>query len=382
MLKQAIEDYLLWMISTGYSQPILDSAERVLQQFSVFITHRQVPWESIFTYETLKSFQKEICPLCASAVRGLSKHLFMKKKISRPIPKKAHTLSRIYEEYICWYGKVRTENRSFIFCITRVLAALDKYLQKREIPLAKIKIEQLDAFLGEYTASYSAQTKRTYRSVLRGFLRYLCHEKGIIKKDLSSLLIGAPVYAQAKPPKFLRPREVEKLFSNADILSVRGLRRYAILYLAFTLGLRPKEIRLIRLDDISFGRMELRIRERKNTSPIKLPLCEDSIKAIAAYVVGARPKSSDRHLFLRFRAPFLPISASMVCYEITAGLRAAHLPGSAYWLRHTYAQRLLESGASIFEIKQMLGHESIQSSRRYIHINTKLMREVIFDETL
>ena len=382
MLKQAIEDYLLWMISTGYSQPILDSAERALKRFSVFISHRQVPWESIFTYETLKSFQKESGLLTASAVRGLSKYLFMKKKITQSIAKKTYILTGPYEEYIHWREKVHTCSRSLIFCIRRVLADLENYLQKQQISLSKMKIEQLDAFLGEYTASYSTQTKRIYRSALRGFLRYLYHEKRTIKKDLASLLIGAPVYAQAKPPKFLRPWEVEKLFSSVDILSARGLRRYAILYLAFTLGLRPKEISLIHLDDISFSQMELSIKERKSTEPIKLPLSEETIKATAAYIVGARPKSSDRHLFLRFCAPHLCMSAWMVSYEITVALRAAHLPGTAYWLRHTYAQNLLESGASIFEIKQMLGHDSIQSSQRYIHIHTKLMREVIFGEIL
>lgn len=382
MLKQAIEDYLLWMISTGYSQSVLDSAERVLQQFSAFINRRQITWESIFSYETLKAFRKDRGSIPVCAIRGLSKYLFMQKRITQPILKKTYILTGLYEEYIQWYEKVHTGSRSLIVCIRRVLAALDKYLQKQQVSLSKMKIGQLDTFLGEYTASYSVQTKRTYRSVLRGFLRYLYHEKGILKKDLASLLIGAPMYVQAKPPKFLRPFEVEKLFSSVDILSAKGLRRYALLYLALTSGLRPKEISLIRLDDISFSRMELSVKERKNTKPVKLPLAEDTVKAIAAYVVGARPKSSDRHLFLRFRAPHLALTSSMVCCEITAAIRATHLPGSAYWLRHTYAQSLLESGASIFEIKQMLGHDSIQSSKRYIHIHTKLMREVIFDETL
>jgi site-specific recombinase XerD len=62
-------------------------------------------------------------------------------------------------------------------------------------------------------------------------------------------------------------------------------------------------------------------------------------------------------------------------------MQKANLDATAYWLRHTYAQNLLESGASIFEIKEMMGHDRIQSSKRYLHIHTKLMREVICDET-
>jgi site-specific recombinase XerD len=58
------------------------------------------------------------------------------------------------------------------------------------------------------------------------------------------------------------------------------------------------------------------------------------------------------------------------------------IAGSAYWLRHTFAQNLLERGASIYEIKEMLGQENIQSSEKYLRIHIKLMREVILNETI
>ena len=54
---------------------------------------------------------------------------------------------------------------------------------------------------------------------------------------------------------------------------------------------------------------------------------------------------------------------------------------TAYWLRHTYAQNLLEAGSSIFEIKEMLGHDKIESTKLYLHVHLKLMRKVLFDET-
>ena len=63
-------------------------------------------------------------------------------------------------------------------------------------------------------------------------------------------------------------------------------------------------------------------------------------------------------------------------------MKEAGLSSSAYWLRHTYAQNLLECGISIFEIKEMMGHNKIESTKNYLHIHTRLMREVLFDETL
>lgn len=58
------------------------------------------------------------------------------------------------------------------------------------------------------------------------------------------------------------------------------------------------------------------------------------------------------------------------------------IPYSAYCLRHTYAQNLLEAGLSIYEIKEMMGHDSIESTKQYLHVHIKLMRGVLFDETL
>ena len=380
MLEQAINDYLLWMIKKEYNQNTWDGYQRVLKHFSLFVQSRNIPWKAIFTYDTFTIFQKETSLKDVLAVRSLSKYLFRQKRIGQPIEKKIKRLPQIYEEYLVYYEKMRQVSRSAILSSRRVLLALCEYLKVRNISLSDLKIEIIDAFWAEYTCGFTPGTRVIYRCVLRGFLRFLYQQKRI-KKDLAPLIVSPPVYAQAKPPRFLRLHEVEKLFSSLDNSSADGLRTCAILYLAYTLGLRPSEISLIHLDDILFSRGELILTSRKATNPIKLPLPENAIKAIAAYIGGARPKISERRLFLCQRAPYGPVSSFAVCRVITAALKAANLPGSAYCLRHTYAQSLLESGASIFEIKQMLGHDRLQSSKRYIHIHTKLMREVIFDET-
>jgi site-specific recombinase XerD len=63
-------------------------------------------------------------------------------------------------------------------------------------------------------------------------------------------------------------------------------------------------------------------------------------------------------------------------------MRELNLPSTAYGLRHTYGQNLLEAGRSLYEIKEMLGHTSIESTRKYLHIHINLMRKVLFDETV
>ena len=61
-------------------------------------------------------------------------------------------------------------------------------------------------------------------------------------------------------------------------------------------------------------------------------------------------------------------------------MKEAGLPCSGYWLRHTYAQKLLETGRSFYEVKEMLGHDNIESTMVYLHIHTQLMRKVLFNE--
>jgi integrase/recombinase XerD len=173
------------------------------------------------------------------------------------------------------------------------------------------------------------------------------------------------------------------LFSSLDLSVLKDLRTYATTHLAYYLGLRPREISLITLDDISFRQKEIFIRSRKNYNPAHLPLPDDTIKAITAYIVGGRPESEHRTLFLQLTPPYNPVNKKNdITHYIRDCMQKNNLSASTYWLRHSYAQNLLESGTSIYEIKEMMGHKSIDSTHKYLSIHTKLMREIILDETL
>ncbi len=382
-LAKAVDDYLLWMISAGYASGTIMIHERLLNHFQNFITNRNISWEQVFTYDTLNGFEKH-CGLhfSANALRGLGRYLFKQKLIPNPIKKPRVRLPDIYEDYLLYYEKNRQVRRSALAQTRNVLAGLNDYLTKHKINLAAIKIEQIDDFLAGFNDSLMPATCRYNRSYLRGFLKYLYFHRKILKRDLAPLIVGAPLFAQAQPPKFLRSDEVKALFAGLSTDSCKELRTSAMVHLGYTLGLRPKEISLIRLNDISFVQGEISLADRKSANPIKLPLPETTIKAIAAYIVGCRPKSNHRELFLTFRAPVTPVNAATVGHDITVAIQKINPLASAYWLRHTYAQNLLESGASIFEVKQMMGHDNVQSTKRYIHIHTKLMRKELFDETL
>ena len=386
MLLDAILDYMGWVKSVEKQRgtPSHLRYTRILMDFLIFVISNSIAWKEMFTFDTLQDFVKYSSFKNASrALFALSGFLFSHGRIDQPlqIPKPHNTpLPDIYEQYLLYHEQSLQVSRGHLWQVRRTLFCFQEYLEKNSIKLSSVKIEQLDAFITTFKVSQN--TRRLYRYHLRGFLKYLYHERKIIKRDLAPLLVGPPQFAQRKLPKFLRPRQVQKLFDSLKLSTPTEKRTYAMVHLAYALGLRPVEISRLTLDDIFFKRKELTLKERKGGNPITLPIPENTIKAIAIYVSKGRPQSPSRELFLTHHFPYHPVSSNTVIGHISKAMKQAGLPSSAYWLRHTYAQNLLHIGRSIYEVKEMMGHQNIQSTHRYLHINTELMRKVLFHEQL
>jgi site-specific recombinase XerD len=387
MLKRAIRDYLQWMRAMENK----NSKARmryglVLIDFIDFVKENNIVWADMFTLDTLKAFRKYTNHNNSSdAIRGLSLYLFDNERIPQPLrrPDYQVDLPEIYEHYLSYHEQSRQVPYSQIKRIRRVLASFSVFLEKLNIELADIRIEHIEAFMAEFHQRFAPGTCKTYRFHLRGFLKYLYQERKILSKDLVPLVVGAPLFAQAQPPKFLRPQELQQFFSNLRLTTPTHIRTYAMVHLAYYMGLRPQEISKIKLKDISFKKKGLTLRERKGNNPTILPVPENTIKALTAYVSIARPnKSKYRNLFLSFHRPYRSISPTTVVQYISKAIKHSGLLSSPYSLRHTYAQNLLNAGATIYEIKEMLGHQNIQSTQRYLHIDIERMRKVLFDEEL
>ena len=356
---------------------------QILRDFSVYVIHKGTSWDQIFTFKTLQEFQTYSGYKGVSSVlKALSDYLFGQGKINQPfqLSRPKPPLPDIYEEYLLYHTQTLETSSPALRRFRRVLSPFHQYLEKKGIPLSKLNIEHCDSFLA--TFKVSDYSRKLYRICLRGFLKYLYHEKGILKRDLAPLLVGPPQFAQRRLPKFLRPIQVKKLFEALELSTPTQIRTYAMVHLASSLGLRPAEICKITLDDVSFQQGELTLRERKGGDIITLPLPENTMKAIALYVSKGRPPGPSRHLFLIHCFPYRPVEANTVVGYIGRAMKQAGLPSSAYWLRHTYAQNLLLNGRSIYEVKEMMGHQNIQSTHVYLHIDAKLMRKVLFHEEI
>ena len=383
-IKQAIKSYLQWMSANGYTQSTQKNYQLAIDHFLSFIEAGGHSRDDIFTQATLQHFKQLKGKSCACAVTNFSRYLHAHGKICAPLnlKKPPEPLPAVFEDYLNYRQKYHQTPERVINAIQRVIGALAHFLDLHGIQVSTLCIEHIDAFLNDFLKGFSEATRRAYRGHVRGFLSYLFCERRMLSKDLAPLVTGPPMFARRKPPKFLHKDEVKKLFAALKYSTATELRSAAIVHLAFLLGMRPCEISSLKLDDIDFGKGQVRLRDRKNNRPDQLPLPEAAIKAIAAYLVGGRAKSKLRALFLTLRPPYRPISANLTTACIRHCMQSAGLDTHAYWLRHTYAQNLLESGSSLYEVKEMLGHHSIESTRKYLHIHVELMRKVLFNETL
>lgn len=384
-LAKAIVDYLGWLNATENPKRLRKRYDHILIEFLAFALREEIPWKNMFSLDTLRMFTKHFSGLADAidVLTGFSGYLYEEGTIPEPleVPHDRVLLPDIYEKYLLYLQQRKAVCKTLVRSSRRVLASLNEYLDQHNIELATLNIQHMDAFLAEFNKPFCNVTRGTYRSQIRSFLKYL-HDQKVNKKDLAHLLVGPRLFSEPKPPRFLRPEEIRTLFSTITLDTPTGIRTYAMLLLAYSLGLRPIEIKRITLDDISFQRAELTIKKRKGKNPVVLPLPEKTLKAIAAYVHKVRPKSPYRDLFLTFFKPYRPVCSTVVSHHISNIMKGAGLCASAYWLRHTYAQRLLCIGYSIYDIKEMMGHQNIASTQRYLHVNTELMRKVLLDETL
>ena len=383
-LSQAVEHYLLQRIEQGFPDTHITTQCKILQDFQLFVIKRVKGWNAIFNLEILQEFMQEgNSNERRRAVRGLAKFLYREKQISQPIPRKARPkLPEIFEDYLHYCTTTRYDTEKTVEHIRRVLEAFDHYLGHHNLSLSALTIERIDTFDQEYNAAYARQSQKFNRSCFKLFLRYLYHERRVLKRDFAALLKVPRMYRRTKPPCFLRPGEIQQLFGSITPATPAELRAYAMVHIAYTMGLRPQEISRLTLDDITFSKAEMSVRYRKAGLPVTMPIPQKTLKAIAAYVVGGRPGNDCRELFLQCCRPYNPVSSPTVCYTIKTCMQKAGLPEEAttYWLRHTHAQQLLEAGISVFEIKEMLGHDDIEATNRYLHIHLKLMRRVILGE--
>lgn len=254
-------------------------------------------------------------------------------------------------------------------------------LQHLGVPPGEVTLDQLQDFLrclGELGLDVRSQARLI--SGLKAFYKYLLLED-LSRQDPTELL-ETPRLDQ-RLPEVLSYDEIQRMLQAIDLSEPHGLRNRAMLETLYACGLRVSELTTLRLTNLYLDLGFVKVLGKNNKERI-VPIGEVAAKHIRFYLEGVRRhlnirKEDENILFLNRRGSRL--SRVMVFLVIKDLAKAAGIEKniSPHTFRHSFATHLIEGGADLKAIQDMLGHESITTTEIYTHLDTDYLKETILN---
>ena len=225
---------------------------------------------------------------------------------------------------------------------------------------------------------------------IRAFYRF-CFGEGLIERDVASLL-DLP-RASRQLPDTLDVQEVEALLEAPDPETANGIRERALLELLYSCGLRVSEAMNLDVDDVSFQSATVRV-IGKGDRERRLPVGEVAIDALRRYLDDVRPALAAKAtatsatpadanawarggpFFLTDRGERLGRMAAWRTIQRAATIGGVNAHVTPHTLRHSFATHLLEGGADLRVVQELLGHASINTTQLYTHLTGERIRQV------
>ena len=250
-------------------------------------------------------------------------------------------------------------------------------LRQYDVPPTKVEqymVERYLAFLFEECKHAKASQARELSGV-KAFFNYLLINDKIEQSPTE--LISTPKRARHLPD-VLTVEEVEQIINSIPLDTTKGLRDRAMLELLYSCGLRVSELTALRLSDLFFGEGYIRVMGKGSKQRL-VPISNVARERIMLYMDVRKAKDSKNKdiLFLNNRGGAL--TRVMVFYVIRDAVERAGIDKtvSPHIFRHSFATHLLSGGASIRQVQEMLGHESIETTEIYTHLDTSRLRETV-----
>ena len=219
-------------------------------------------------------------------------------------------------------------------------------------------------------------TQRTRLGVLKDFFRWLTKQNVILHNPASELEL--PRMEKRLPTAALTLTQVEALLAVPNVADPLGVRDRAMLELFYSCGLRRAELCRLELTDLNTERRTLTIRRGKGKKDRVVPVGARAVAWLERYLKEVRPRLSlDTRTPAFFLTGYGDAFNPDVLSRMTADwMKATGLKGSCHLLRHTCATHMLEGGADIRYIQQLLGHEKLETTAIYTEVTIRQLQEV------
>ena len=243
----------------------------------------------------------------------------------------------------------------------------------------KLTLGDLESFLSWlHDLGLGARTQARILSGIRAFYRYLLLEESI-SEDPTELLEGPRI--GRKVPEVLAFQEIETLLRTIDLSQPTGQRNRAIIEVLYACGLRVSELTGLTLSDLFLDIGYVRVRGKNNKERI-VPIGSSAVKHLNLYLqhtrqTGTIEPSNAHFVFLNRLGRTISRIAIFQLVKTCAASAGIAKSVSPHTFRHSFATHLVEGGADLRAVQEMLGHESILTTQIYTHLDIQYLRDVM-----
>ncbi len=261
----------------------------------------------------------------------------------------------------------KTDLRSFIqFCSSEGVDDLDK-----------ITTKTASGFFRELMkAGLSASSSSRYFSSIKGFFTFLLENNFINKDPLAAL--KAPK-AKRPLPEYLTLNEIDRIFESPDTADKYGLRDRAMLEVMYSCGLRVSEVINLELSSLHFESEIIRVFGKGSKERI-VPIGSSAVAWLNRYFNESRPllvkqRATGNYVFLNSRGTKLSRMGIWKILSAHAQKAEIHKDVHPHIFRHSFATHMIEAGADLRAVQEMLGHVSISTTQIYTHVDRNFVKE-------
>jgi len=263
------------------------------------------------------------------------------------------------------------------------LNKLTAYLEENNIALqpTAITLEHLQDFIKWLnTSNLNARSQSRIISGIRAFYKYLLMEN-LIQKDPTHLL-KMPRLGR-KLPEYLTVNEIERMLAAIDLSKPEGERNKAIIETLYGCGLRVSELLGLKISCIYFNEGFIKVTGKGNKERL-VPFSGKAINQVKVYLHEIRShleikKGNEDFLFLNRRGTKLTRMMIFIIIKDLALAAGIQKTVSPHTLRHSFATHLVDGGADLRAVQEMLGHVSITTTEIYAHLDSAFIRQNILD---
>ncbi len=288
---------------------------------------------------------------------------------------------RYIKDFVSYLKIEKSLAENSILAYQRDVALLATYFSDAKTKPEQVTYEQLKTFIAHlYDLGLSARSQARIISGVKQFFRYLILER-YIHSDPSELL-EQPKLGR-KLPEVLEIEEIDALLASIDLSSPEGPRNHAMLETLYSCGLRVSELIGLRFSDLYFDEGFIRVIGKGNKERL-VPVSEQVVHEVNSYTANSRQdvpiKAGQEHfIFLNRRGHQLTRVMIFTIIKQLAQKINLQKQISPHTFRHSFATHLIEGGANLRAVQEMLGHESITTTEIYTHLDQRFLRKAILN---